>query len=53
MTSPFTPEQIAAREKVWQAHRDNKGVELSAEEVTALWLSILSTTIKLNESRSV
>lgn len=47
----FTTEQIAAREKVWKAHRDKTDVHLTAEEVSALWLSILSTGIKLDELR--
>lgn len=47
----FTTEQIAAREKVWKAHRDKTDVHLTAEEASALWMSILTTSIKLDELR--
>jgi hypothetical protein len=49
----FTTEQIAAREKVWKAHRDKTDVHLTAEEASALWMSILATSLKLSDQAKV
>jgi hypothetical protein len=47
----FTAEQCEARERVWRAHCDNEGLTLTPEEVSALWLSLLQTNIRLGRLR--
>ena len=42
-------EQSEVREKVWTAHRESKGVTLTADETSDLWLSVLAGVKK--ESR--
>lgn len=46
MTSPFTPEQIAAREKLWRASQDGVGITLTRDEAAYLWGSIFESSVR-------
>jgi hypothetical protein len=49
--SPFTPEQIAARELVWRHSQEGEPLYLGKDQVAALWRSIADTGAELARLR--
>lgn len=49
--SPFTPEQIAARELVWRHSQDGEPLYLTKSQVCELWRSIADTGATLARLR--
>lgn len=49
----LTGEQIAVREKVWQASQRGEPVTLTVEEAKALWRNIFDEAIELRDLREM